>query len=86
MNSDCRIRDLGEEHISLYAGQTEKERKIDYVIAETAKRELAKGSDVRTGYMIISINGTRWKWDEEKQGLVKVIHSERVQHQNLQAF
>lgn len=75
MNTGSRLRSLGDDNVYIYSGGTKRERRVDEAISMKAREELAKGNDVRVGYMKIFVNGAEWEWNEEEKRIVKVTTS-----------
>lgn len=80
MNCRSLPRRHGNEIVYIYAGLTERERKLDEAVSEKAREELAKGNAVKIGYRKLWVNGWEWKWDEEEKKIVKVCVHEGGSH------
>ncbi|XP_011869150.1 PREDICTED: protein PXR1-like [Vollenhovia emeryi] len=50
---------------------TEKERRVEWKIRREAEGKRREGQRVRVGYMKMWVEGKLWRWDEEKDELIK---------------
>ncbi|KAF2902975.1 hypothetical protein ILUMI_03202 [Ignelater luminosus] len=61
MKNKCKLRQVKNKIVYINEELTEKERKIQKIVKETAAEEIKKDNKVRIGHMKLNINGEYWK-------------------------
>lgn len=76
MKNKSKLRDYKAERVFINDDLTKNEREIQGRIRSMAQEERKKGKVVKIGFQKIYIDGKEWRWNKEKEQLVKVEFGE----------
>lgn len=68
-----KVYKLAGKRIYVKPDLTTIEQQVSNTIHQIAEEQRAQGKNVLVGYMRLYINGEKWLWNDEKNGLVRAI-------------
>lgn len=71
MQAKSKLKNLKGETIYINDDLTNREREMQKIIRQMAKKERENGKTVKIGYRKLIVNGTEWRWNSDKEILVK---------------
>lgn len=74
MKNKSKLKNIRGEKVYINDDMTKPEREIQKIVRIKAKEEREKGKKVKEGFQKLIIDGTTWKWNNEKKQLDEITH------------